>query len=116
MRLLPFIALLLLTACATPPLRATFNELHRKPYALHVFDCSNKAGRYCRALREAGYFANVLVIKHPDHELAHTIVAVLEFHDPTTGQHNLRNPRLDEGYELLYVIPDVVLYNDPDFR
>lgn len=48
-----------------PPLEDLFWTLNRQPNAIGENDCSNKAGRYFRALREKGYAADIVVVSIP---------------------------------------------------
>jgi hypothetical protein len=45
------------------PLVELFDEIVKEPYKIHVYDCSNKSAKYIRALREAGYEADMICVK-----------------------------------------------------
>ena len=97
MRLLTILCLVLITGCSTLPKTETvmvvtgsaedykkiplvdlFNEIIKQPYKMHVYDCSNKAANYVRALKKAGHDADIVVIKPPYNELGmlHAIVRI----------------------------------------
>jgi len=74
-----------------PPLEQVFWSLHRQPNRLGRNDCSNKAGRYFRALRECGYQADIVVVSVPRERRRNTeLHAVVKvgnelYCDPTFG-------------------------------
>jgi hypothetical protein len=47
--------ILFLTGCTNIPLKDEFNRIHRKPYKLNIYDCSNKSAEYHDLLVKAGY-------------------------------------------------------------
>jgi hypothetical protein len=73
------------------PLPHEFQRQLMTPYELHVNDCSNKAGRYARALQAAGLDATVLLIRPnaapPQDQTLHAVVSVAGLIcDPTSGR------------------------------
>gem|GEM_PF-5480302 len=76
---------------APPPLADLFWSLNRQPNKLGKNDCSNKAGRYFRALREQGYAADIVVVSVPPERRRntelHAVVKVGDqlYCDPTFG-------------------------------
>jgi hypothetical protein len=86
-----FFATLYAVLCGhpVPPLPRDFEALAIEPYILHQNDCSNKAGRYARALLNAGYEAHVVLVQptHPPGVGLHAVVLVGDLYcDPSTGR------------------------------
>ena len=77
--------LLLATGCVNPPMVGEFNRIHMDQYIAGKNDCTNKAGRYARILRDNGYEADVLLFGKRGFQ-DHAIVSVNGFYyDPTWG-------------------------------
>lgn len=73
---------------SAPPLSSLFWRLHRQRNRPSANDCSNKAGRYARALRREGYRATVVVVHRPaPHNSLHAVVKVDDriYCDPAFG-------------------------------
>ena len=70
------------------PLKRTFWALHRERNRAGKNDCSNKSGRYAKALREQGYKANVVVISVPRQKDLHAVVELADGRclDPAFGK------------------------------
>lgn len=68
------------------PLKNVFRSIQRERYS-NSNDCSNKAGRYAKALRENGYKADVVVVKMHRRGELHAIVKLDNgmYYDPTFG-------------------------------
>lgn len=73
----------------TPPLPRVFEALVLQDYEEGTNDCSNKAGRYARALLAAGIEAHVVYV-HPKTDNAMGLHAVVRtgdlICDPSTGK------------------------------
>lgn len=72
------------------PLAETFWKLYQQANQLGINDCSNKCGRLARALRAAGYEADVLVIQPWRSRMQHAIVQIKKdghifYLDPVRG-------------------------------
>jgi hypothetical protein len=55
----------MMTGCATrpyPPLFGDFIDIHKEPYKLNVYDCTNKSSKYARVLRDNCYHADILIL------------------------------------------------------
>lgn len=72
----------------TPPLPRVFEALAIEPATLGTNDCSNKAGRYARALIAAGIEAHVVYVRppDPDAQLHAVVLAGSLVCDPTSGK------------------------------
>lgn len=71
-----------------PPLARQFEALAIERNETGANDCSNKAGRYCRALLDAGHKDAVVIFVRPrGQQELHAIVYVAGLYcDPSTGK------------------------------
>jgi hypothetical protein len=105
-----------------PPLKALFAEIGARPYTEHVYDCSNKAADYTRALDAAGYDATMMIVptRRRDGETQlHAFVEIRElgtvmYADPTTGRwgrriEDLSTPGMVYLTHPIYVLSPVIL-------
>lgn len=81
-----------------PPLNGEFTKLYRKRNIVNVYDCSNKAGDFARALRKAGHKADLAVVykrrKKRGPMILHAIVTLDgKWYDPTWGIWGDPSPR-----------------------
>ncbi|MCH2206254.1 MAG: hypothetical protein MK132_10340 [Lentisphaerales bacterium] len=72
------------------PLSKMFWELYQERNIIGQNDCSNKCGRYLRALVKQGHTAEIVVIKPHTSSMLHAIVKLTEgdkvtYLDPTRG-------------------------------
>jgi hypothetical protein len=110
---------LVATGCVGPaaPLDREFCAIASAPYMLHAYDCSNMSGRYCRALRAAGYDADVVLLAHPDKRRGHAVVRVTLYYDPAKRLVGLPSPAPYDGrWEIVRCATDGELASGGEFR
>ena len=90
-------------ASGSLPAAATYERLVRERSRVGRNDCSNKCGRYVRALRAAGQSAEVLVVSPRGGRDLHAIVKLSDGRlvDPT---HNVVSRDLTDFGELKFVL------------
>ena len=100
-----------------PPMYAEFVQIWRQPYVINSHDCSNKAGRYARVLRDVALLdAVVLVMSTP--KGAHAIVEVKHkgkwwYCDPTSGKCT---KDIDDHGTLIHTLSEHDLYASLEYR
>ena len=101
-----------------PPCQKGWREAVNAVYEVNVYDCSNKAAHYVRALWAANYDADVILTQRLDSRAFHAVVRVqlpgrVVYYDPTAGT---RSRRQDAFGGYIGVIGRDVIEMHPEFK
>ncbi len=121
-KLLNVLAGLMVAGCISDkrfPCAEDFYKLCDEEYEFGINDCSNKAGRLTRELRERGYSADVIIIDdNLTDQISHTIIRVKfrgkDFYlDPTKKECYWKIP---DGFQIIKKVDDIELYHNLEYR